>query len=92
MQGRLNLPLHWAFLSQGIGDTIRVSLTGPPVEEVWVAYMILASLGLRQRKGIEIISCPVCEVRMGSEDKAAEIEAATRNIRSFKGRGYGLCR
>jgi (E)-4-hydroxy-3-methylbut-2-enyl-diphosphate synthase len=69
-------------LSQGIGDTIRVSLTGPPVEEVRVAYMILASLGLRQRKGIEIISCPVCgRCEWDLEDKAAEIEAATRNIR-----------
>jgi len=43
----------------GIGDTIRVSLTADPVEEVKVAYQILQSLGLR-RKGIEIISCPTC--------------------------------
>ncbi len=43
----------------GIGDTIRVSLSGDPVEEVFTAYKILYSLGLRKR-GIEIISCPTC--------------------------------
>ena len=46
-------------LSEGIGDTIRVSLTHDSVEEVKVAYEILKALGLRQR-GIEIISCPTC--------------------------------
>lgn len=43
----------------GIGDTLRVSLTGNPVEEIEVAYQILNSLGLRKR-GVEIISCPTC--------------------------------
>lgn len=46
-------------LSEGIGDTIRVSLTADPVEEVRVAYEILKSLGLRQA-GPELISCPTC--------------------------------
>ncbi len=46
-------------LSQGIGDTIRVSLTADPVEEVWAAYEILRNLNLRNR-GIEIVSCPTC--------------------------------
>jgi (E)-4-hydroxy-3-methylbut-2-enyl-diphosphate synthase len=46
-------------LYQGIGDTLRVSLTAPPRDEVSVAYEILRSLGLRKR-GIEIISCPTC--------------------------------
>lgn len=46
-------------LSEGIGDTIRVSLTADPREEVRVAYAILGSLGLRQR-GVNIISCPTC--------------------------------
>lgn len=46
-------------LSEGIGDTIRVSLSADPVEEVRVAYEILKSLGLRI-KGINIISCPTC--------------------------------
>ncbi len=48
-----------SLLSQGIGDTIRISLTGDPVEEVLVAKEILKSLDLRQ-DGIEIISCPTC--------------------------------
>lgn len=46
-------------LNQGIGDTIRVSLTGDPVEEVKVAKQILKTLGLR-RGGVEVISCPTC--------------------------------
>lgn len=46
-------------LGGGIGDTIRISLTADPVEEVWAAYEILRSLGLRQR-GVELISCPSC--------------------------------
>jgi len=44
---------------EGLADTIRVSLTAPPEEEVRVAYLILSSLGLR-RKGIDLISCPTC--------------------------------
>ncbi|WP_222618721.1 flavodoxin-dependent (E)-4-hydroxy-3-methylbut-2-enyl-diphosphate synthase [Nakamurella sp. PAMC28650] len=48
-----------ALLSQGIGDTIRVSLSAPPVEEVKVGLQILESLNLRQR-GLEIVSCPSC--------------------------------
>jgi (E)-4-hydroxy-3-methylbut-2-enyl-diphosphate synthase len=46
-------------LAEGIGDTIRVSLTGDPVLEVRAAYGILRSLGIRER-GIDIISCPTC--------------------------------
>ncbi|PKM77695.1 MAG: 4-hydroxy-3-methylbut-2-en-1-yl diphosphate synthase [Firmicutes bacterium HGW-Firmicutes-15] len=46
-------------LYEGIGDTVRVSLTADPVEEVWAAYEILRGLGLRNR-GIELISCPTC--------------------------------
>ncbi|HEY9498427.1 MAG TPA: flavodoxin-dependent (E)-4-hydroxy-3-methylbut-2-enyl-diphosphate synthase [Terrimesophilobacter sp.] len=46
-------------LSEGIGDTIRVSLSAPPVEEVKVGLQILQSLGLRERK-LEIVSCPSC--------------------------------
>lgn len=48
-----------ALLSRGIGDTIRISLTEDPVEEVKVAMEILKDLGLR-KKGLEIISCPTC--------------------------------
>ncbi len=46
-------------LNEGIGDTIRVSLTGDPIHEVRVGYNILKALGMR-RRGIEIISCPTC--------------------------------
>ena len=46
-------------LNQGIGNTIRVSLTGDPVEEIKTALHILRSLGLR-KEGIEVISCPTC--------------------------------
>jgi len=48
-----------ALLARGIGDTIRVSLSAPPVEEVKVGIQILESLNLRQR-GLEIVSCPSC--------------------------------
>ena len=46
-------------LSQGIGDTIRVSLTGDPAEEIRSARLILKTLGLR-KGGIEVVSCPTC--------------------------------
>lgn len=46
-------------LSQGIGDTIRVSLTGDPVEEIKSAKLILKTLGLR-KGGVEVVSCPTC--------------------------------
>ena len=46
-------------LSQGIGDTIRVSLTGNPIEEIKSAKLILRTLGLR-KGGIEVVSCPTC--------------------------------
>src|SRR5689334_19267574 len=48
-----------ALLAEGIGDTIRVSLSAPPVEEVKVGSAILEALGLRER-GLEIVSCPSC--------------------------------
>src|SRR5512142_3363476 len=48
-----------ALLSAGIGDTLRVSLSAPPVEEVKVGVAILESLGMRQRR-LEIVSCPSC--------------------------------
>ena len=46
-------------LNQGIGDTIRVSLTGNPVEEIKSAKLILRTLGLR-KGGVEVVSCPTC--------------------------------
>lgn len=48
-----------ALLSQGVGDTIRVSLSAPPEEEIKVGFAILESLNLRKR-GLEIVSCPSC--------------------------------
>jgi (E)-4-hydroxy-3-methylbut-2-enyl-diphosphate synthase len=48
-----------SLLADGIGDTIRVSLSAPPVEEIKVATQILESLNLKQRR-LEIVSCPSC--------------------------------
>jgi len=70
-------------LSEGIGDTIRVSLTGDPVQEVLIGLEILAELGLAPRRGVRIISCPTCGrcqvdlVRLSEEVKrrTADIEA-----------------
>ena len=66
-------------LAEGIGDTIRVSLTGPPHREVEVAYDILAALGLRQRRHPEIISCPTCG--RCQVDLPALVEAVERAVR-----------
>lgn len=67
-------------LSRGLGDTIRVSLTGDPVLEVEVAYHILRSLGLRQR-GVEIISCPTCgRCQIDLERLATEVEHKLRGV------------
>jgi (E)-4-hydroxy-3-methylbut-2-enyl-diphosphate synthase len=63
-----------ALLADGIGDTIRVSLTGDPVEEVRVAWKVLAALGLR-RRGPEVISCPTCgRTEVGIVALAEEVE------------------
>lgn len=61
-------------LAEGIGDTLRVSITGPPQEEVRVGWQILKSLGLRER-GPDFISCPTCgRVSIDVAGIAAEIE------------------
>jgi (E)-4-hydroxy-3-methylbut-2-enyl-diphosphate synthase len=63
-------------LAEGIGDTLRVSLTRDPVEEVRVGYEILRALGLRHR-GAEIVSCPTCgRCRIDLFAIAAQIEQA----------------
>lgn len=49
-----------ALLAEGIGDTVRVSLTDDPVEEIAAARNILASLGLADKPGMDIVSCPTC--------------------------------
>ena len=61
-------------LNEGIGDTIRVSLTGDPVEEIVSAKMILRTLGLR-KEGIEVVSCPTCgRTRIDLISLANEVE------------------
>lgn len=63
-----------AILSQGIGNTIRVSLTGDPVEEIKSARLILKTLGLR-KGGIEVVSCPTCgRTRIDLIDLANKVE------------------
>lgn len=67
-------------LQEGIGDTIRVSLTTDPVEEVWVAYEILKSLGLRER-GATLVACPTCgRVEVDLFRLANEIDQYLRTI------------
>ncbi len=67
-------------LSEGLGDTIRVSLTGPPEEEVRVGYEILKALGLR-RRGINIVSCPTCgRIRVDVVDLAREVERRLAHV------------
>lgn len=71
-----------ALLSQGIGDTLRVSLTGDPVEEVRVGFEILKAIGLRQR-GPVIVSCPTCgrtEIKLIRI--AQEVEERIKHLKS----------
>jgi (E)-4-hydroxy-3-methylbut-2-enyl-diphosphate synthase len=71
-----------ALLAQGIGDTIRVSLTGDPIEEVKVANEILKSLGLRQY-GPTLISCPTCgRCNIELARIADEVEAKLQSIKA----------
>jgi len=68
-------------LAEGIGDTIRVSLTGDPTEEVRVGFEILKSLELAYH-GVTIISCPTCgRCKLDLEAIANEVEEKTRRIR-----------
>jgi len=69
-------------LSQGIGDTIRVSLSDNPIEEVKVGKRILRSLGLR-KDGVEVTSCPTCaRTNIDVIKISEEIESKTENIKS----------
>lgn len=69
-----------ALLSRGIGNTMRVSLTADPVEEVYAAKEILKALGLR-KQGAELISCPTCgRTRINMIPIAEEMEKRLRNI------------
>src|SRR5439155_17928964 len=70
-------------LAEGIGDTIRYSLTAEPVEEAQAGRQLLEALGLRERKGLDLIACPSCGraevdvIRVASEAQAA---LESRNI------------
>ena len=67
-------------LAEGIGDTIRVSLTGDPVNEVTVAAEILKNLGLRE-EGIEIVSCPTCgRTKVDLEKMVTAVEEELRGF------------
>ena len=67
-------------LYQGIGDTIRVSLTGDPVEEVRAAHMILRSLGLK-KGGINVVSCPTCgRTQIDLISLATKVEQMVQNF------------
>jgi (E)-4-hydroxy-3-methylbut-2-enyl-diphosphate synthase len=77
-----------ALLAEGIGDTIRYSLTADPVEEVKAGRMLLEALGLRERKNVDLIACPSCgraeidvykvarEVQAALQDRALPIQVA----------------
>ena len=74
-------------LYQGIGDTVRVSLTGDPVEEVKTARLILRTMGLR-KGGIEVVSCPTCgRTRIDLIGLANQVETM---ISEFDGRLEGI--
>lgn len=67
-------------LNQGIGDTIRVSLTGDPVEEIKSAKLILRTLGLR-KGGIEVVSCPTCgRTKIDLIGLASQVEEMVQDI------------
>ncbi len=69
-----------ALLSEGIGDTIRVSLTADPVEEIYAAYDILKVLGMR-KQGAELVSCPTCgRTQIDLIRIAEEVEKRISNI------------
>ena len=70
-------------LAEGIGDTIRYSLTADPVEEVRAGRTLLEALGLRERKGLDLIACPSCgraEVDVIQVASAAQAALTDRNI------------
>jgi (E)-4-hydroxy-3-methylbut-2-enyl-diphosphate synthase len=70
-----------ALLAQGIGDTIRVSLSAPPVEEVKVGIAILRALGLRKR-ALDIVSCPSCgRAQVDVVTLAERVEAGLKHIK-----------
>ena len=72
-------------LYQGIGDTIRVSLTGDPVEEIKSARQILKTLGLR-KGGVEVVSCPTCgRTRIDLIHLANQVETMVSGMEGLDG-------
>jgi len=70
-------------LLEGIGDTIRISITGDPVKEVEAAKILLRTLNLR-KEGVEIISCPTCARKEFDVEKIAKkLEGRTQNIKTY---------
>ncbi len=70
-------------LAEGIGDTIRYSLTADPVEEARAGRQLLEALGLRERKGLDLIACPSCgraEIDVISVAKSAQAALEDRNL------------
>ena len=70
-------------LAEGIGDTIRYSLTADPVEEARAGRQLLEALGLRERKGLDLIACPSCgraEIDVIAVAKAAQVALENRNL------------
>ena len=69
-----------SLLAKGIGNTIRVSLTADPVEEIYVAKDILKTLGLR-KEGAKLVSCPTCgRTRINLIEIANEVENRLKNV------------
>ena len=67
-------------VAEGLADTIRVSLTAPPEDEVRVGYLILSALGVR-RRGIRVVSCPTCgRTEIDLAAIAAEVERRLRGV------------
>jgi (E)-4-hydroxy-3-methylbut-2-enyl-diphosphate synthase len=70
-------------LAEGIGDTIRYSLTADPVEEARAGRQLLEALGLRERKGVDLIACPSCgraEIDVIGVAKRAQVELESREL------------
>ncbi len=70
-------------IAEGVGDTIRVSLTADPVKEIRAGFEILANLGLRDRPFVEVISCPTCgRLQIDLEGLVDRIESRLDGIRA----------
>ncbi|MBR4940471.1 MAG: flavodoxin-dependent (E)-4-hydroxy-3-methylbut-2-enyl-diphosphate synthase [Clostridia bacterium] len=71
-------------LAMGVGDTVRVSLTGDPVKEIYAAKDILAAAGVNT-SGVNVVSCPTCgRTRVCLEKVAAEVSEAVKNLKTDK--------